>query len=728
MVCVLARPSSVAAAATAPAGVSPAVAAVVAQQANRHQDTTPNSSSSSTDSNDSNEELKAARMWACLPLLCVSTTQAHQELSTLFSDMCAAAGSASELATGDSTAGSSSSRVAPAAAMQHVQSFLWDCLYLTHGVAADRGLSCLPQIADKLKASASSTGPLVGSLYERATVWPLDTCSGSNDSSSSSSGTDSSGKDTSSSSDKGGAVPKQAMTAELLKVLVSRCMPSTIQQLQAAVAGNTAGTAAGPSTKSPTHSPNAASRRGSYDGSHMSAASLAANSVAVPPVHCKDAVSPVASLQQQGLQQQQQEIQFVPTSSAAAAPSMLPVAAAEAGFFSAHRRHSADGLPHPQGDLPQGPGLLPPQWSPTAAAFVPMSAAAAGHFPAAPSAQSAASAALFNAHRRMSMDSLPLPHMGYTGGQDLHPPRWSVDLPLPRPPLQQQAQQQQAYSISPTSLLGASLLNTTSPTGMAAAAGAGAGAASASYAAHMALQAWPPGAGMGPGMGPSSLLPVPDGAAAAAAAAGAAAAQAALLHMQSGGYGSQGANLQSPAVRGNLSAANAASSGSSSSRFAQQGSPMHPALAHMRSQGSMGSLGYSPSLASSLGNSTFMTADGFGALTGGVGTGGGVGGGVGGYGYTSGGGVGGYGPPTSGPGGRSPAVPPSSMQGAGRGAAAAAAAGGVGGSGQGDEYGSVEGRHWAVFDTTGVEGFDAGENCYSGGADSASLCSRRRLT
>jgi hypothetical protein len=696
MVCVLAPPNSVAAAATAPAGVSPAVAALVGQQASKGQDTTPNSSNSSSSSGssstDANEQLKAARVWSCLPLLCVSTSEAHQELNALFNDMRAAG-----IPGGDNTSDSSSSgsSVAKAVSMQHMQSFLWDCLYMAHGVSADSALSCIPQLAEKLKAAASSTGPLVGTLYERATVWALDTCSGSSSSRSSS-------KDVSSSSSRGtrGGAARQAITAGLLKLLVGRCMSATIQQLQAAVAGSAArsapGTAAGSGavkgTKSLTPSPVAASSRGSYDSSHPSAGSLtAANSLAGwhAPVHCRDAVSPVASLQQQ---QQQQGAQFLPASAAAGA-TMVPVSAAEAGFYAAHRRHSADGLPHPQADHTQGPGMLSPCWSPTAgASFVPMSAAAAaGLFPAASSAQVAASAALFNAHRRLSMDNLPLPNTGYTGGQSLHPPRWSVDLPLPRPPLQhaQQQAQQQAYSISPSSLMGASLLNTTSPTGMAAAAGAG--AASASYAAHMALQAWPPSAGMGP----SSLLPVQDGAAAAAAAAGAAAAQAALLHMQSGAFSSQGTNLQSPAVRGNLVSANAASSGSSSSRYAQQGSPMHPAMAHMRSQGSLGSLGYSPSLASSLGNSAFLTAEASGGLVGGMAAAGGGGG----YRFST------------GPGGRSPPLPsamqplPRTMQGAGHGAAAA---GGSVGGGERDEYGSVEGRHWAVFDTTGVEGFDAG--------------------
>lgn len=644
MVCVLAPPSSIATAGSAPAGVSPAVAALMMQQQpGQHADGASTAPVG---------QLTAARMWAYLPLLLVDSGEAQQELSTLFADMCAESVSVQSVSAqgagpqadtkqapssehvGSSSSGSGSMGVKLAHA-QYLQPFLWDWLYAVHGADAGSVLASVPELAAQFRGKGSSPAGMVGSLYERAVVWR--STADSNSSASSSSMEES---------------QKQIITSGLLELLVSRNMPAAIKQLQAAAtrpqplspaAGQLTGspmataaaTAASPSTQP--LSPGTASRHDSCESYHPVGAAGGLSGWR-PPVHCKDAATPALSLRKQALQEQEMNYVHTLEDEAAALHTHMPLQPLllpeQQAYTGGSRAGSVAGSVGSVGSAGSGGGQ----------GRQPTSRRASSGPTAAQAA--ASSAGLFSpALRRMSLDSLPLPQSSMPGASQLHQPRWSVGLPMAA--YQQQHAQSQLF-VPPSAMYGASgMLSTASPSSRLGALGAG--------EHHFGMHGTP--------RGTPPLAPAAAGG--AAAAAGAAAAQAALMQLHPSGLNLSGAlsgaSIPSPGMR----PMHPSSSGSASNmRFAQQASPSASAL-HMQPQSS---LGYSPSLASSASGAAFMTAEGVG---------------VGGYGAVGSGRV---------PAGAVQPPPQQQQQQAG-----------------GEDASVLEGRHWAVFDTTGVEGFEQGE-------------------
>jgi hypothetical protein len=626
MVCVLSPPSSIAAAASAPAGVSPAVAALIAQQAHHP-----------TDSSSAAGCLQAARVWACLPLLVVSSSEAQQELVKLLDGMCREL-QQQPADTRSSLGPSSSSKAGQVVSVQHWQPFLWDWLYAAHGADASSMLGCIPQLAGVFRAPAISAVPLLGSTHEPAAVWATDT-----------------------SSSNGTAAPtKQAILSNLLDLLVTHELWTAVQELQAATAPSKAAPAShqgspladSNSSSIQPLSLTAGSRHDSFD-SYRQMHAPAGMAGWRPPVHCRDAVMPPLSLRKQALQEQPAKYVHTLEEVAPAQQHSCPPIPSRRQFLEGGAEVQAGSGPgsvqSAAGSSPRGEGRQP-------AARRASASAASGVVPA--------SAGLFTPHR-LSLDSLVMPHASAAAADTdlLRPPRWSVDLPMAHDmTLQQHLQQQQLFippsamfGTPPSAMFGTGLLSTTSPPGAAGALG---GFGPPGYAA----------AAGAPGL--ASPLPTHGGtaAAAAAAAAGAAAAQAALLHL------TPGSSLPSPAAA--MLASGLHSGPSSASRqFPHSVPSLNPALAHMHPQPS---LGYTPSLASTAsgGTSLFMSAaDAAAAAAGAAAAGGSMGSSV-------------QGAP---PAGLDPRRV--SQEAAGPGSEDAAA---------------VEGRHWAVFDTTGVEGFDQG--------------------
>lgn len=636
MVCVLSPPSSITAVASAPAGVSPAVAALLAAQQG-HQP---------TDSSSAAGCLQPARLWACLPLLVVSSTEVQHDLQKLFDGMCRELQQSADTCSSpgpSSISTSSSSQAAQLVSVQHWQPFLWDWLYAAHGADASSMLGCIPQLAGSFRAPAFNAVPLLGSTHEPAAVWAMDT-SGS------------------SSSSRSMAVPtKQAVLSTLLDLLVTHECWAAVQQLQAATAppaqaapASEQGSPLTDSNSSSIHplSLTAGSRHDSCDSYNQIHASAGMPGWR-PPVHCRDAAVPPLSLRKQALQEQQAK--YVHTLEEDVTPAQHSCPASQS------RRQSLEGAEVQQaGD----PGSSQPAAGNGGSSSSGCSPRGEDRQPAARRASASAamaatnSAGLFTPHR-MSLDSLPLPHA--SAGADtelLRPPRWSVDLPLANDvSLQQHLQQQQQLFIPPSAMFSTGMFSTTSPPAAGALGAFG-------HPGHPAAGA--------PGLA-SPLLTHDGTAAAAAAAAGAAAAQAALLHLNPGSFGSSapGSSLPSPAAAMRQASGPHSGPGSASRQYPHSVPVLNPALAHMHPQPS---LGYSPSLASTAsgGTSLFMTA-------------------------------------------------------ADAAAAAAAASGAMGSSVQGaspagldhrrvqqeaapgsEDAAPVEGRHWAVFDTTGVEGFDQG--------------------
>jgi len=635
MVCVLSPPSSLSAAATAPAGVSPAVAALLYSQQDSSSTRDQDKACSDTD------KLKAAHMWACLPLLLVDAVQAEQELTQLFTAMCgelqhqAAAMAADDrasatpaqqepfpqgLSSSYSMTSSSSSSSAQQAYTQHWKPLLWDWLYAVQGADASCAPGCIPQVAEQFRTSAKHPAATAeGRLYERAAIYTMDDAPGSS----------------SSSSNKAAALAsKHAITKHLLELLVGHELWAAVQQLQAAVVREAALAVAGNGHASPTSaggsddysaalalSPRVSSRHDSCESYNQYGTARTMQGYR-PPLHCRDMLVPprLSSREQQLQQQQQKYIHSLEFPEHARTPLCQPQQQQEDGGESEQQ----------QGCSPRGQGRQPPARRASASSAAVMS-----------------SGGLFDTQRRLSLDSLPLPYHPSAVPSELYPPRWSVDLPptahtaLHQLPHHQHHQQQVFFP--PSALMAAGLHTTTSPATAA----------------------------MGPlGPGHHSMLASPlspaAAAAAAAAASGAAAAQAALMtHLYPGSsFNSPASSLQSPAVRhpgpGSISRYPPHASPSSfGASLAPHLHPQHP-------------LGYSPSLGSSnsVATSVFVTAD----------------------------------TPVGATGGYAGMPGPHGLQGRG-------SAGGpqlAGGAGGGVDP-SVEGRHWAVFDTTGLEGFDQGE-------------------
>lgn len=613
MVCVLAPPSSVAAASTAPAGVSPAVAALM---------TSPGSAGKQgSNSASCTEHLRSARMWACLPLLVVDDPQAEEQLNELFADMTGELQhqqhqqrrpqpttfsepspiSRSGHMHASATPAVASSLSVPSSSAQlvhtqHWQPLLWDWLYAAQGTAASCIPACITGVAQQFKASEHSGAAVSGGLYEQATVWGTDMLA------------------TSSSCNSAALYSRRAVAGYLLQLLVGRDLWAAVKQLRAVVAASTAdvvttaGQQPGEGNGSPAAlSPQPASRHDSCDSYNQLVMAAGTPAGWQPPVHCKDAAAPTISLRQQQLQQQQQKyIQTLEATQQCRPPL------------------------HPQGQWQQQQ-----QWGPAN-----QDEGGEGRQPAHGRASVAAtttgaavsSAGLSDAHRRLSLDTLPLPYAPTAAVAELQPPRWSLDM------TSLQLQQQQHLFPPPSALFGAP--STTSPTA--------AGFMGAPGHGLLRRPAVPP-----------LMMPSPGAAGAAAAAAGAAAAQVALMQLDKLSAGSfsnsPGSSLQpSPAMQQSRP-------GSSANRLMQAPSPLATSLSHLHPQAS---LGYSPSLASTASGGTFTTAGTAGSN--GMGA-------VGGYGLAA-----AHGSSTA-------PQQPVSLQ-----------------------PSNVEGRTWAVFDTAGLEVYDAG--------------------